>query len=134
MVAATEARLGTNRGEALARPPLDRLAGHPGGKWVRTQIDWPEDDVEYAVEILVRNRGGLERELRDSTIWTGRSQTTRKCRREILLKPSLRKRPRVLEVRQTRERTLVPPRRAGTAVRVIVRSLHELALMTRLNS
>lgn len=117
MLAATEARLGTNGGDALAGPQLDRLVGHPDGKWVRTQIDWSEDDVEFAVEILVRNRSGLEVKSRGSTIWTGRSQTIRKIRRKVLVKPTLRKRLRALGVRQTRDPTLVPTRRSGTAVR-----------------
>jgi hypothetical protein len=110
-------RLGTNGGDTLAGAPLGRIVGHPSGKCVRTRVDWPENDVQFPVEILVRNRSGLAVKLPSSIIWTRQSQTIRTSRRQVLVKQLLRKRLRALEVRQTRVRRPVPTTRSAAAVR-----------------
>jgi hypothetical protein len=117
MLSAIEARCETDGGNALAGRPTDWTAGHPGGKYVRTQIDWPEDDVEFPVEILVCNRSGPQVKLPASVTWTRRSQTIGTSRRRVPVKRLLRKRLRALEVRRTRVRTPVPTRRSATAFR-----------------
>jgi hypothetical protein len=81
------------------------------------QIDWPIDEVEFPVEILVRNRGSLRGLLVKSIIWAERLGIVRDLRRQAWGKQIPRGRLRSIGAHQTRHRALVSTSRLGLRTR-----------------
>jgi hypothetical protein len=87
-------------GNALVGAHLNPLVGRGGTESVCLRIDWPKDDVEFPVNIRVRNRSGIEKILARSIIWVRRLRIIGDTGREMPVKQTPGKRFRSFQARQ----------------------------------